>query len=96
MPPNLEQWILSSGSSDPKAEAILENKVENGDFKYLKYLNNAKNKTFFREYIEMAFVNSSIPKNNTRMAFGHIGSGSVESWDYAIDYFTKNFDRILK
>lgn len=71
-------------------------KIENGESKYIKYLGCAKNKTYLRQYIETALTNTSIPKNNVRMALVYIADFSEENWDYAVDYYIKNFNRIEK
>ncbi|XP_057331893.1 aminopeptidase N-like [Microplitis mediator] len=96
IPPNLENWILCSGANGTKIETLLQKKIENGESKYIKYLGCAKNKTYLRQYIETALTNASIPKNNVRMALGYIADFNVENWDYAVDYYIKNFNRIEK
>lgn len=93
---NLESWIFCSGVSAGENKNMLSKKIENGEYKYFKYLGCLKNKTYLREYIEKALVNSTLPKNNTRMALGFISNDGPENWEYAVDYFTKNFDQISK
>ncbi|KAK0172897.1 hypothetical protein PV328_006162 [Microctonus aethiopoides] len=96
MPPNLELWILTSGIYSEKAQILMQEKIENGAYQYMRYLNVAKNHTFYREFIEKAMTNSSIPKNATRTAFAQMKNGGVENWDYTVDYFINNSERIYK
>lgn len=94
--PNLKSWIFCCGVSGEKNENILQKKIENGEYKYFKYLNCLKNKTYIREYIQKSLNDSTLPKNNTRMALGFISNDGPKNWDYAVDYFTKNFNQISK
>lgn len=96
MPPNLELWILTSGVYSEKAQILMQEKIENGAYQYMRYLNVAKNQTFYREFVEKAMTNSSIPKNATRIAFGQMKNGGDENWDYTVDYFINNSERIYK